>query len=129
MQKNVPHDLLTYLILEKMGKGPSYGYAIIKMLEEMSGGNWKISYGTLYGALDRMKKKGFITPVEGDRSDRKYFELTDEGRTYMMSRKEEMKNMGMRSRETIIGFLHVYEQVHGKERFKELLDSIDREFR
>ena len=74
MQKNIPHDLLTYLILGKMADGPTYGYAIVKMLKEMSGGRWSISYGTVYGSMGRLEEKGFIAKTSGEPAGRTHLE-------------------------------------------------------
>lgn len=61
----------------------SYGYGIIKRVEEQSGGRLRPAVGTLYGALDRLAGDGLI---EVDREEtvqgrpRRYYRLTDDGR-------------------------------------------------
>jgi len=128
MQKNIPHDLLTFLILGSMQKQPTYGYAIIKMLEEKSGGRWSVSFGTVYGALNRMEKEGLLRQTDGGESKRKYFEMTAKGKKHLVQKRKEMKDMGEKSREMIIGFLNVYRNIQGEKMFRRLLDEIDDEF-
>ena len=41
----------TYFILAALLDGPRHGYAIVKEVEQLSGGRVRLSAGTLYGAL------------------------------------------------------------------------------
>ncbi|OKH43479.1 hypothetical protein NIES30_25020 [Phormidium tenue NIES-30] len=60
-----------------------YGLDIQRAIEECSGGNIKISVGTLYSMLKRLRGKGYITSVEGNApaggGNRQYYSLTDAG--------------------------------------------------
>jgi len=61
MQKRIPSEMISYLILKTMKeKGSTYGYELIKTMKERSNGHWDPSYGTIYGSLDRMEKNGYI---------------------------------------------------------------------
>lgn len=50
----------TYFVLASLLSGPLHGYAIIKRVQEMSGGRVRLGTGTLYTALDRLTAEGYI---------------------------------------------------------------------
>ncbi|WP_043447502.1 PadR family transcriptional regulator [Arthrobacter sp. L77] len=73
---------LGLLALRALAAGPSYGYAIISDLERHGFG--AIKGGTLYPLLSRYESAGLVTTEwrAGDGGPgRKYFALTDQGRT------------------------------------------------
>ena len=74
----------TPLVLAILSEGESYGYAILKRVRELSGGELEWSDGMLYPLLHRLERLGHVktewrTPPEGRR--RKYYVITDEGRS------------------------------------------------
>ncbi|GAA4202700.1 PadR family transcriptional regulator [Streptosporangium oxazolinicum] len=78
----------TYFILASLLDGPLHGHAIIKQTLELSENRVRLPVGTLYGALDRLATNGLISVdreevVEG--RPRRYFVLTDQGRTLVGS--------------------------------------------
>jgi DNA-binding PadR family transcriptional regulator len=83
---NVGKDLVaasaTPLILALLSEGESYGYAIIKRVSELSGGELQWTDGMLYPVLHRLERNGHITGHWG-RSEsgrrRKYYRLTGRG--------------------------------------------------
>ena len=83
---NVGKDLVaasaTPLVLAILSEGESYGYAIIKRVDELSGGELQWTDGMLYPVLHRLEHNGFVEAHWG-RSDsgrrRKYYRLTDRG--------------------------------------------------
>jgi DNA-binding PadR family transcriptional regulator len=72
----------TPLVLAILSEGESYGYAIIKRVGELSGGELEWSDGMLYPLLHRLERNGWVKAVWG-RSDtgrrRKYYRLTKAG--------------------------------------------------
>jgi DNA-binding PadR family transcriptional regulator len=64
------------LILASLSGGPKHGYALVADIEEIAGTT--LGPGTLYGALSRLERRGFIEalPVE-DR--RRPYRLTPAG--------------------------------------------------
>lgn len=79
----MPHDPLTeptFYILLSLSE-PLHGYGIIKNAEYLSSGRVRLGAGTLYGALDKMMKKKWISrrgrTAESGR--RKVYELTGLG--------------------------------------------------
>ncbi len=129
MQKRLPSELISYLIFKTMKEeGATYGYEIIKRLKEISNGHWNPSYGTVYGALNRMEKKGLIERAEQGPEDRKYYSLTDKGEETLEERKTEIKNLEDDAKDMVLGFLNVYNSIYGNESFDELIDKIKKEF-
>ncbi|MBR7186760.1 MAG: helix-turn-helix transcriptional regulator [Clostridia bacterium] len=71
------------IILRALYDGDKYGYAIKEEIERKSHGQYSIKEPSLYSALKRLEKEGYITSywggsVSGGR--RKYFSLTEEGK-------------------------------------------------
>ena len=73
----------TPLVLAILAEGESYGYAILKRVRELSGGELEWTDGMLYPLLHRLRRLGYVTTEwrkspEGRR--RKYYVITDAGR-------------------------------------------------
>ena len=71
------------IILRALCDGDKYGYEIIAEIERKSHGQYSIKQPSLYSALKRLEKDGYITSYWGGSvggGRRKYFSLTDEGR-------------------------------------------------
>ena len=73
----------TPLVLAILAEGESYGYAILKRVRAVSGGELEWSDGMLYPLLHRLGRLGYVTtewrtPPEGRR--RKYYVITKDGR-------------------------------------------------
>ena len=73
----------TPLVLAILAEGESYGYAILKRVRALSGGELEWSDGMLYPLLHRLGRQGYVTtewrtPPEGRR--RRYYAITAEGR-------------------------------------------------
>jgi len=72
----------TPLVLSILAEGESYGYAILKKVNELSGGELEWTDGLLYPLLHRLERLGYVesswrTPP-GERR-RKYYRITDQG--------------------------------------------------
>lgn len=70
----------------------SYGYAILKRVRELSGGNMEWTDGMLYPLLHRLERLGHVksswqTSDEGRR--RKHYALTDAGRQALADRQSQ----------------------------------------
>ena len=73
----------TALLLSILQSGPSYGYAIIQDVRELSGGELEWSEGMLYPVLHRLEDQGLIESYEGRGETgrkRKYYRLRADGR-------------------------------------------------
>ena len=72
MRDNVKGGALTevtfYILLSLFT--PKHGYAIMQFIEEKTGGRLSLGAGTLYGALNTLEEKGWIS-LYGENSGRK----------------------------------------------------------
>lgn len=71
------------LVLAILTEGESYGYAILKRVEELSGGKLRWTDGMLYPVLHRLERLGHIAArwkVAASGRRRKYYRLTRQGR-------------------------------------------------
>lgn len=63
--------------------GPLHGYGIARRIEQTSGGELLVNYGTLYPALLKLEQEGFIVAewgVSDNNRKAKYYRLTRAGR-------------------------------------------------
>jgi PadR family transcriptional regulator PadR len=72
----------TPLVLSILAEGESYGYAILKRVRELSGGELEWTDGMLYPLLHRLSRLAYVTsewrtPPEERR--RRYYAITDHG--------------------------------------------------
>lgn len=76
------HGDLRLVILHLIAERPRHGYEIIKAIEEMVGGTYSPSPGTIYPALTMLEEQGYavITPGEGNK---KLYAVTEEGKAYL----------------------------------------------
>jgi DNA-binding PadR family transcriptional regulator len=78
------NDVL-YLLLA-LDRGPRHGYALLREVEAVSGGEVRILTGTLYRRLRRMLDEGLIEEVPAPRGEasaderRRYYAITRFGR-------------------------------------------------
>ena len=80
------------LVLAILDEGESYGYAILKRIDELSRGAMEWTDGMLYPLLHRLQRLGYVTtewrtPPEGRR--RKYYAITDEGRAALSDHQQQ----------------------------------------
>ena len=82
------HGTLATLILKTLTAGPMHGYAIAKWIEDATNEALAVEEGSLYPALYRMEKKGWLdaewgTSELGRRA--KFYRLTRAGRQQLTS--------------------------------------------
>ena len=74
---------LDLLILRTLQLGPAHGHAIAKAIEQSSDDVLLVEEGSLYPALHRLIKRGWITFEEGPSENNrkaKFYRLTPKGR-------------------------------------------------
>lgn len=69
------------LILVSLADEPRHGYSIMQDIEALTG--WTMRAGTLYGALSRMDRLGWIEESKSDDYRRRPYVLTAAGRAEM----------------------------------------------
>jgi PadR family transcriptional regulator len=80
---DLPQGTLDLLILKTLAVGPKHGWAISERLHQISSATLHIRQGSLYPALHRLERRGWIKAEWGasDNNRRaKYYELTKRGR-------------------------------------------------
>ena len=87
----------TFHILLALAEEDRHGYAIIQDVEVRTGGELKLSAGTLYRSIQRMLEQGLIVETrdrpapEDDDERRRYYRITADGTT---AAKAEARRLG-----------------------------------
>ena len=77
---NLPLTEAVYYILLSLIE-PMHGYGIMQNVEVLSGGRVRLAAGTLYGAINTLLERGWITALPGARDSRKKeYQITDLGK-------------------------------------------------
>jgi transcriptional regulator len=74
---------LDVLILKVVGLGPIHGYAVAQRLQQMSGSVLQVQQGSLYPALHRLEKRGWLKAewaATDTGRDARFYTLTRTGR-------------------------------------------------
>lgn len=91
-------EAVYYILLSLMQ--PMHGYGIMQNVEQLSGGRVKLAAGTLYGAINTLLERGWITALPGERDSRKKeYRITPLGREALCAellRLEELLENGIR---------------------------------
>jgi PadR family transcriptional regulator, regulatory protein PadR len=86
----------TPLVLAILAEGDSYGYAILKRVRELSGGELEWTDGMLYPVLHRLERSGLIEArwdqAESGRK-RKYYRVTEAGREQLAEERRQWRTV------------------------------------
>lgn len=80
---DLPPGALELLALKVLARGPMHGYAIVRAIQDQGEERLRIEEGTLYPALHRMERRGWLAAEWGaSESNRraKFYRLTPAGR-------------------------------------------------
>ncbi|HVN93275.1 MAG TPA: PadR family transcriptional regulator [Terracidiphilus sp.] len=89
------------VILRLLQGQPSYGYQLMKTMEERLGGGYTPSAGVVYPTLTMLEEEGLIAAqTEG----KKVYSVTEEGAKYLEANKERVGRLFERLEETGRGF-------------------------
>ncbi len=84
----------TPLVLSILAEADSYGYAILKRVAELSGGELQWTDGMLYPILHRLERLGHVT-ARWERTEsgrrRKYYRITPSGRTQLAAQRRQWR--------------------------------------
>jgi PadR family transcriptional regulator PadR len=81
------HGTLDMLILRTLQWGPHHGYAIAQTIRAQSSDVLQVEAGSLYPALQRLAKKGWVTAKWGQTEANqraKFYRLTPEGKKQLV---------------------------------------------
>jgi len=82
-QTELLHGTLDTLILKTLSWGPRHGYGIARWIQDTTDDALEIGEGSLYPALYRMERKGWIEAERGVSEtgrEVKFYSLTSQGR-------------------------------------------------
>jgi len=86
----------TPLVLAILAEGDSYGYAILKRVRELSGGELEWTDGMLYPVLHRLERSGLIE-ARWDQGEsgrrRKYYSVTEAGRGQLAEERRQWRTV------------------------------------
>jgi DNA-binding PadR family transcriptional regulator len=94
-----------FQVLLSLADGDKHGYAILKDVEEHSGGEVQLNTGTLYAIIKRLLSEGLIVEsknrprAEEDDQRRRYYRLTPKGRAVATAEVERMERLVARARD------------------------------
>ena len=94
-----PLPAAAFQIMLALSDGDSHGYAIMREVEEQTGGRLRLGPGTLYGSIQALLEGKLIEEVdrlgetEERRERRRYYRLTAAGRKLMRSEAEKMADV------------------------------------
>lgn len=74
---------LEFLILKTLTFGPLHGYAIAQHIERLSEDVFRVEQGSLYPALERLRRKGWVTAAWKETPTKRrarYYTITAAGR-------------------------------------------------
>jgi transcriptional regulator len=87
---------LDLLLLQALAEGELHGWAIARRLRETSGGDLAVQQGSLYPALHRLERRGWLHARWGvsDTGRRaKFYRLSGVGRRQLAAQKEQWERL------------------------------------
>lgn len=79
MPKGALTEAVYYILLSLME--PMHGYGIMQNVEQLSKGRVKLAPGTLYGAINTLLERGWISALPGEKDSRKKeYQITQQGK-------------------------------------------------
>src|SRR3712207_4749181 len=84
--------LFRSVLLKLIADQPRHGYDLIRAIEEITHGIYAPSPGVVYPTLTMLQDMGLIEEVESSGS-RKAYRLTDEGRSHLEEKAEEIERL------------------------------------
>jgi DNA-binding PadR family transcriptional regulator len=86
---------LKLVILKLLSEQPSYGYQLIKTLEERLAGGYSPSAGVIYPTLTLLEEEGLATSALSE-NNKKVYSLTAEGLQFLEANKERIGELFVR---------------------------------
>jgi DNA-binding PadR family transcriptional regulator len=102
MGENIVLTEAVYYILLSL-YNPLHGYGIMQNVMELSEGRVNLAAGTLYGAINTLLEKGFISAIAGEANSRKKeYIITQKGKEIVKAEIERLREL-VKNGEKIIG--------------------------
>jgi PadR family transcriptional regulator len=83
---DLPQGTLDLLILKALSLGPQHGWAVAERIKQISRETLAVRQGSLYPALHRLERRGWIKASWGTSENNrraKYYDLTAKGRAQL----------------------------------------------
>jgi transcriptional regulator len=93
---DLPQGTLDLLILRTLDLGSQHGWGISERVQQMSSEVLRIQQGSLYPALHRLERRGWIKPKWGSSDNNrraKFYELTKAGRKQLAAETDLWKQL------------------------------------
>ena len=93
---DLPQGTLDLLILRTLALGPQHGWGISERVQQMSSDVLRIQQGSLYPALHRLERRGWIKARWGTSENNrraKYYELTSTGSRQLAAERDTWKKL------------------------------------
>lgn len=89
---------LDMLVLRTSLSGPAHGHEIAKHIQRTTDDILQVEHGSLYPALHRLERKGWLTAkweaaIKGQRREFKYYRLTPTGRKQLLLEESKWKKL------------------------------------
>ena len=87
-QVDLLQGTLDLLILRTLLLGPKHGHNIVHLIQQTSGDVLRVDHGSLYPALQRLERRGWIAAKWGASENNrraKYYRLTPDGRKQLVA--------------------------------------------
>jgi PadR family transcriptional regulator, regulatory protein PadR len=95
-QPDLPQGTLDLLILRTLSLGQQHGWAISERVQQVSAEMLRIQQGSLYPALHRLERRGWVTAkwgVSDNNRKAKYYDLTRSGRKQLEAETESWRKL------------------------------------
>jgi PadR family transcriptional regulator, regulatory protein PadR len=93
---DLPQGTLELLVLKTLALGAQHGWAISERIKQMSRDALQVQQGSLYPALHRMERQGWISAkwrASENNRKAKYYELTAAGRRRLDASTQEWRRL------------------------------------
>lgn len=93
---DLPQGTLDLLVLRTLSLGPQHGWAISERVQQMSQDVLRIQQGSLYPALHRLERRGWIKAqwgVSDNNRKAKFYELTRSGHKQLEAETETWRKL------------------------------------
>jgi len=96
---------IRFVVLKLLAEQPSYGYQLMKTMEERLAGGYTPSAGVIYPTLTMLEEEGLATAATSE-GNRKVYSVTPQGLEYLKANKDRVDELFERLEETGRGYRH-----------------------
>ena len=104
MKSDAFNGQLDALIMSVLVDEPAHGYEILQRLRQRSSGLFELAEGTLYPALHRLERDGFLSSAWSKHSGRRrrIYQITASGQATLQRRRQEWRRFSI-ALEAVLG--------------------------